>query len=57
MKNKVKMYVYNCWYGVRCHKKEEIEKIIEEVIKENPDETDYTKLGMISKRRCQNELN
>ena len=56
MKNKVMMYVYNCWYGVRCHKREDIEKIIDEVIKQNPNETDYTRLGMISKRRCQNEL-
>ena len=52
MYNKVLTYVYNCWYGVHCHKKEDIEKIVKEIIKENPNETRITKLGMLAKRRC-----
>ena len=56
MNDKVLTYVYNCWYGVRCHKREDIERIVTETVNEHPDETSYTKLGMIAKRRCQNEL-
>lgn len=56
MKNKVMTYVYNCWYDVHCHKREDIEKIVEQIIEENPHITNYTKLGMLAKRRCMNEL-
>lgn len=53
---KVVNYVYNSWYGVHCHNREDIERICSEVIKENPDETNFTKLGLIAKRRCMGEL-
>ena len=36
--------------------KEEVKRIIKEVIEENPDETNYVKLGMLAKRRCIGEL-
>ena len=57
MRTKVINYVYNCWYWVKCHKKEDIERIVDEIILENPDVKNTTKLGMLAKRRCQNELN
>lgn len=57
MKQKVLMYVYNTRYGVHCYKKEDIEKIVNEVIKENKNEKDFIKLGVIAKRRCMHELN
>ena len=57
MKDKVIRYVYTCWYGSRCHKREDIERIVEEVISENPGITNHVKLGMLAKRRCQSELN
>ena len=56
MQDKVLTYVYNCWYGVRCHKREDIERIVEQIIQENPNETNYTMLGMLAKRRCIAEL-
>lgn len=56
MRDKVITYVYSCWYGVRCHERKDIERIIDEVIAENPDIKDFTKLGVIAKRRCQGEL-
>lgn len=57
MRTKVINYVYNYWYNVRCHKKEDIERIVDEIILENPEESNPNKLGMLAKRRCQNELN
>ena len=56
MFNKVLTYVYNCTYGIRCHKREDIERIVKEVIEENPDETSHVKLGVIAKRRIYGEL-
>lgn len=56
MKDKVIWYVYATWYGVHCHKREDIEKIVDQVITENQDVTSYVKLGILAKRRCQNEL-
>ena len=56
MKDKVIWYVYATWYGVHCHKREDIEKIVDQVITENQDITNYVKLGILAKRRCQNEL-
>lgn len=56
MFNKVLTYVYNCTYGIRCHKREDIEQIVKEVIEENPDETSHVKLGVIAKRRIYGEL-
>lgn len=53
MYKKVKTYIYNTTYGIRCYKKEDIENIITEVIKEHPNETSHVKLGMIAKRRIQ----
>ena len=56
MRNKIIWYVYATWYGVHCHKREDVEKIIDQVIQENPDITDHVKLGVIAKRRCIAEL-
>ena len=56
MRKKVLDYVLTCWYDSRCYKKEDILKIIDQVISENPDETRITKLGLLSKRRCIGEL-
>lgn len=56
LEEKVYWYVSTCWDQFRCANKEEIRKIIKEVITENPDETNYIKLGMLSKRRCIGEL-
>lgn len=57
MRDKVIWYVYTTWYGVHCHKREDVENIIDQVITENPDETNYVKLGVKARRRCQSELN
>lgn len=54
--DKVLWYVSTCWDSYRCADKKEIERIINEVIAENPDETDYVKLGVKAKRRCIGEL-
>lgn len=56
MRNKVLQYVTSCWYDSRCHKKEDILRIIDEILAENPNETQITKLGMLAKRRCIGEL-
>ena len=56
MKRKVHKYVRNCWDSYRCADKKEVDRIINEVIQENPNETDYIKLGVIAKRRCIGEL-
>ena len=56
LEDKVLTYVYNCWYEVHCKRREDIQRIVKEVIKEHPKETKITKLGMIAKRRCQSEL-
>ena len=53
---KVHWYVRTCWDHYRCADKKEVERIIQEVIDENPNETDYVKLGMFAKRRCIGEL-
>ena len=53
---KVHWYVRTCWDSYRCADKKEVEKIINEVIAENPDETNYVKLGVLAKRRCIGEL-
>ena len=52
MYDKVHMYVRT----YRCADKDEIKRIINEVIKDNPDETDWVRLGVIAKRRCMGEL-
>lgn len=51
MHNKVHMYVMTCWDAYRCADKDEVKRVIDEVINENPDETDWVKLGVICKRR------
>ena len=56
MRTKVIWYVYATWYGVHCHDRKDIERIIDQVIQENPDLNDYVKLGVIAKRRCMNEF-
>lgn len=56
MKAKVHRYVRNCWDSYRCADKKEIERIIDEVLQEYPDETNHVKLGVIVKRRCIGEL-
>ena len=56
MHDKVLMYVMTCWDNYRCADKDEVNRIINEVIKENPDEKSFVKLGVIAKRRCMGEL-
>ena len=56
MRDKVLKYVISCWYDSRCYDKEDILRIIDEVIAENPEEKRVTKLGMLAKRRCIGEL-
>ena len=56
MNEKVHMYIRTCWDAYRCADKNEINRIIQEVIDENPDETDWIKLGVKVKRRCIGEL-
>lgn len=56
MHDKVLMYVRTCWDNYRCADKDEVNRIINEVIKENPDEKSFVKLGVIVKRRCMGEL-
>ena len=56
MKDKVLSYVYSTWYQSKCHKKEDIERVICDVIRENPEEADIVKLGVKAKRRCISEL-
>lgn len=55
MYDKVHMYVRTCWDNYRCADKKEVERVINEVIKENPDETDWVKLGVKAKRRLMEE--
>ena len=56
MYKKTLTYVYNCTYGIRCYKREDIERVVKEVVDENPDETSHVKLGVKAKRRIQGEL-
>lgn len=56
MHDKVLMYVKTCWDNYRCSDKDEVNRIIAEVITENPDEKSFVKLGVIAKRRCMGEL-
>ena len=57
MKDKVIWYVYTTWYQSKCHDRKDIERIVDTIIKENPNETNYVKLGVKARRRCQSELN
>ena len=54
--DKVHTYVRTCWDNYRCADKDEVKRIINEVIEANPNETDWVKLGVIVKRRCMGEL-
>lgn len=56
MYEKTLTYVYNCLYGIRCYKREDIERIVQETVDENPNETCPVKLGVKAKRRIQGEL-
>lgn len=56
MQDKVLWYVRTCWDSYRCADKDEVKRIVKEVIEENQDITDYVKLGVIAKRRCIGEL-
>ena len=56
LEEKISWYVSTCWDSYRCADKNEVQRIIKEVIQENPDETNYVKLGMYAKRRCIGEL-
>lgn len=53
MYEKTRTYVYNTLYGIRCYRKEDVERIIREVVEDNPNEHSHVKLGMIAKRRIQ----
>lgn len=54
--DKVHMYVRTCWDNYRCADKDEVKRIINEVIEANPNETDWVRLGVQAKRRCIGEL-
>jgi len=54
--DKVHMYVRMCWDNYRCADKDEVKRIINEVIEANPNETDWVRLGVQAKRRCMGEL-
>ena len=56
LKNKVLFYVINTWYQSKCKNKKDIMRIVNETIKDNPNEKRVSKLGMKAKRRCMNEL-
>lgn len=56
MYDKVHMYVRTCWDNYRCADKEKVKHVICEIINENPDETDWVKLGVKAKRRLMGEL-
>ena len=56
MKTKIIQYVYSTWYQSKCYDREDIERIIDQVIAENPDENNHVKLGMKARRKCQAEL-
>lgn len=56
LKNKVLFYVINTWYQSKCKNKKDIIRIVNETIKDNPNEKRVSKLGMKAKRRCMNEL-
>ena len=56
MYDKVHMYVRTCWDNYRCADKDEVKRIINEVIEDNPNETDWVKLEVMAKRRCIGEL-
>ena len=52
LQDKIHTYVRTCWDS----DKDEVKRIIQEVIDENPDIKDHVKLGVIAKRRCIGEL-
>ena len=56
MQDKILWYVSTCWDHYRCADKDEVKRIIQEVIEDNPEITDYIKLGVLAHRRCQGEL-
>ena len=56
LQDKIHTYVRTCWDSYRCADKDEVKRIIQEVIDENPDIKDHVKLGVIAKRRCIGEL-
>lgn len=56
IEEKISWYIRTCWDQYRCADKEEVQRIIKEIITENPNETNYVKLGMLAKRRCIGEL-
>ena len=53
---KVNRYVEMCWYNYHCYDRNKIMKIITDIVNENPEETNHTRLGMLAKRRCIGEL-
>lgn len=57
MYDKVLWYVSTCWDSYRCADKDEVKRIVQEVVDENPHlKDDYVKLGVLAKRRCIGEL-
>lgn len=56
LEEKVSWYVRTCWDQYRCADKEEVKRIVKEVVDENPHLNDFVKLGMLAKRRCIGEL-
>lgn len=53
--NHVYYYVTATWYESHCKDKNEIKRIIREVIRENKN-LSVTKMGLKARRRCQSEL-
>lgn len=49
------IYIIGMWYESKCKDKNEIKRIIEEEIKNNPD-MEFKKLGLHTLRRCKSEL-
>ena len=55
--DKILWYVATCWDHYRCADKDEVKRIIREVVDENPHLKDnYVKLRVLAKRRCMGEL-
>lgn len=55
MEEKLYLYVTGMWYESKCKDKNEIRRIIQDEIRNNP-EMEFKKLGLKTLRRCKSEL-